>query len=129
MPLAERALTEYLTRRSSTPEVPDIERVVAGHFQVTPAQIRSKSRDRTVSLARAVTMHLVRKHTSLSFPEIGRALGNKNHSTVLMATQRIDRILTADGTVRWKSDLGHHESPLRETLNGLEEALFVPDQH
>jgi chromosomal replication initiator protein len=119
---ARRALDEYISH-SRAPDAAAIERAVAAHFGVTREQIRSKSRDRTVTLARAITMYLVRKHTRLSFPEIGRALGNKNHSTVLMATQRMERILERDGTVTWRSLSGKHEDALRAILHALEEHL------
>jgi chromosomal replication initiator protein len=120
--IARRALEDYINQQRP-PDAAAIERVVAAHFGVTREQIRSKSRDRTVSLARAITMYLVRKHTRLSFPEIGRALGNKNHSTVLMATQRMERILERDGSVFWKSLSGKHEDPLQAVLTTLERQL------
>ena len=93
------------------------------YFGVTGERIRSKSRDRTVSLARAVTMFLIRKHSTLSFPEIGRLLGGKNHSTVLMATQRIERQLGEAATSRWTGLTGPQARPLREILEELEETL------
>ena len=124
--IARRALEDYINQRRP-PDAAAIERVVAAHFGVTREQIRSKSRDRTVSLARAITMYLVRKHTRLSFPEIGRALGNKNHSTVLMATQRMERILQRDGSVFWKSLSGKHEDPLHAVLSTLEQHLARRD--
>ena len=69
-------------------------------------------------------MYLVRKHTLMSFPEIGRAMGNKNHSTVLMATQRIEKLLREDATVTWKTVGGRHEALLGGLLEGLAQELF-----
>ncbi|MFQ5806930.1 MAG: hypothetical protein ACE5I3_10825, partial [Phycisphaerae bacterium] len=57
------------------------------------------------------------------YPEIGRALGQKNHSTVLMATQRIEKLLQEDATVTWKTPSGTHEALLRGLLEGLEQEL------
>jgi len=124
--LAARALAEYVarSRRPLTPE--SIAQVVADRFGVTREQVLSRSRDRTVTLARAVTMFLVRKLTPLSFPEIGRALGHKNHSTVLMATQRIDRLLREDATVSWTAAGARHEALLRGLLETLERDLVPP---
>ncbi len=121
--LAQTAVDDHIVRTSRTPNVDSIVRLVGTRFSVTREQIFSKSRDRTISLARAVAMYLVRKHTLLSFPEIGRALGNKNHSTVLMATQRINRQLQQDATVTWKTPGGTHEALLRGLLEGLEQEL------
>jgi len=49
-------------------------------------------------------MYLARKHTDMSFPEIGRFLGNKDHSTVFQACRRIDRLLSANSAVRWDTN-------------------------
>jgi chromosomal replication initiator protein len=121
--LARAALDDHITRAGQTPSADDIVRVVANRFAVTPSQVISKSRDRTISLVRAVATFLVRKHTLMSFPEIGRALGNKNHTTVLMATKRIEGLLNQDATVTWKTPGGTHEAPLRGLLEGLEQEL------
>lgn len=121
--MARGALTDCIQER---PEVGprEIEAEVAGYFGVTAERIRSKSRDRTVSLARAVTMYLVRKHSTMSFPEIGREFGNKNHSTVLMATQRVERQIAEQTAVRWKCATGPKSAPIRMILESLEAELF-----
>ena len=121
--LARSALADYVVRSERRPEATEIERTVADRFGVTREQIHSKARDRTISLARAVAMYLIRKHTSMSFPEIGRAIGNKNHSTVLMATRRIERILEQGGAVFWKSPSGIQDAPLRTLLENIERDL------
>lgn len=121
--LAQTALEDHMVRTRRTPTVPDILQRVVGRFGVTREQVLSRSRDRTVSLARAVAAYLARKHTALSFPEIGRALGNKNHSTALMGTQRVEKWLQQDATVTWRSAKGRHEAPLRGLLDGLEQEL------
>jgi chromosomal replication initiator protein len=124
--LARTVVDDHITRTRRTPDADDVVRVVGSRFGVSREQICSKSRDRTLSLARAATMFLVRKHTPLSFPEIGRALGNKNHSTVLMATQRVERLLQQDATVTWKTSSGTHTALLRGLLAGLEQELLPP---
>ena len=104
-------------------EAADIERITANYFAVARETIHSKVRDRTTSLARSVAMYLIRRHTRLSFPEIGRLMGNKNHSTVLMAVQRIDRTLDQEGAVTWRTTSGPQEVPLRAVLDTLEQEI------
>lgn len=48
-----------------------------------------RGRHKRVVLARAVTTYLARGLTTLSYPEIARAMGRPNHSTVVTACQRI----------------------------------------
>ncbi|RMF84880.1 MAG: chromosomal replication initiator protein DnaA [Planctomycetota bacterium] len=122
--LAQQALSEHLAYCARRPGVAEIEAAVAAYFDVTTDQIRSKSRDRSVSLARAVAAYLIRKHTPLSFPEIGRAIGGKNHSTILMAVQRVERLTGEDASVAWKNGDGRRVAPIRQVLTDLERTLF-----
>lgn len=121
--VARTALRDRFVQAGPGLQPRDIERVVAQHLGVSAEQLCSRSRDRTVSLARALAAFLMRRHTDLSYPEIGRALGKKNHSTVLMATQRMEKLLHRDGEVTWKNGAELHHSPLRAMLETLERQL------
>lgn len=124
--VARQVLADELQRSGQTIEPAEIERVAGDRFGVTPQQIHSRSRDRTVCLARAAAMYLVRKHTTLSFPEIGQACGKKNHSTVLMATQRVEKLLAGDSVVSWKAGGVVHQALIRSLLEELEHELGLP---
>lgn len=50
-------------------------------------------RHKRVVLARAVTVHVARAMTTASYPEIARAMGRPNHSTVITAHQRLAKVL------------------------------------
>ncbi|HPM24648.1 MAG TPA: chromosomal replication initiator protein DnaA [Phycisphaerae bacterium] len=121
--LARRAVEDYVAA-VRPPEPADIERIAAAHFGVTREALHSGSRDRTVTHARSVAMHLIRKHTRLSFPEIGRFFGNKQHSTVLMAVRRIQNLVDRNGAVSWKTPTGVREVPVRSLLDELEQRLL-----
>lgn len=72
---------------------------VAQRLGVEPNRLAGASRHRDVVLARSLTAYLARKLTTKSFPEIARAMGRTNHSTIVTAAQRIERQLTKDTTV------------------------------
>ena len=55
-------------------------------------------------------MFLARKHTGESYPDLGRAFGNKHHTTVLSAFEKIAERLKSD--VALKSELGAIENQL-----------------
>lgn len=74
--------------------------------------------------ARTLAMYLVRKHTDMSYPEIGRLMGKKRHSTVLMAVRRMQELLDREGAVAWKTPSGTQEMSARELLNRVEQRLF-----
>ncbi len=121
--MVEIALEDYLAPDGTQPGVDDIARVVGDYFAVPRERIDSSSRDRTVTLARAITMYLTRKHTTMSFPEIGRAMGNKNHSTVVMAVQRVEQMVAGDAAASWKTPHGARECLVRQLLCEVEEKL------
>ncbi len=120
---ARAALDEHLPRSRRAPEAADIERIVGTWFGVSRDVLQSDSRDRTVTLARAVAMFLARRHTGLSFPELGRAMGRKNHSTVLMAAKRIEAHLANDSDVTWKTPAGMRTDALKRILAELEDRI------
>lgn len=125
--LARRALEEHLLRTRGAPQATDLEKAAASYFGVSRELLHGKSRDRTVSLARAVAMYLIRKHTQMSLPEIGRVMGNKNHSTVLMAIQRLEGVLRDQKPVSWKTARGRNDADLRDILRQLESSLGLAD--
>jgi chromosomal replication initiator protein len=73
-----------------------IQDVVGRWFGVSPADLQAKTRARSVAFPRQVAMHLARQLTSKSLEEIGGAFGNRDHSTVAHACDRIAREIQAD---------------------------------
>lgn len=53
------------------------------------AKIINGGRKKEVCRVRQVGMYLMRQHTDLSYPAIGRMFGNRDHTTVLHATNKI----------------------------------------
>ncbi len=62
-------------------------------------ELSGKTRHPRVVLARAIITHLSRQMTTLSYPEIARAIGRPNHSTVITAFQRFAKQLEIDEPV------------------------------
>ena len=71
----------------------------------------SKRRTKAVVRARQIAMYLAREETAASFPQIGAALGGRNHSTVLHGYQKIA------GEVDLDEDLRREVSDIRRQLN------------
>ena len=53
-------------------------------------QITGGSRRRPLVDARQVAMYVTRGMTDLSFPDIGKAFGNRDHTTVMHAVRKIE---------------------------------------
>lgn len=73
-----------------------IKRHVAASFGIPIIEMTSARRARAVARPRQVAMSLARSLTSRSLPEIGRAFGNRDHTTVMWAVDRIEQVKTLD---------------------------------
>ncbi|MEM9296033.1 MAG: DnaA/Hda family protein, partial [Planctomycetota bacterium] len=71
---------------------------------VPASAARSTARTAPVVLARALAVYLLRELTPMSYPEIARSLGRKNHSGVITACQRLTRQLEDEATARTPAD-------------------------
>lgn len=65
-------------------------------------------------------MYLARKHTDMSFPEIGRFMGGKNHSTVILACRRIGVLMTSGASVQWGSPSGPRSKNINTIVEDIE---------
>ena len=121
LPAAREALEDHISRTDPIVHLSDIEAAVTTFFGVTPADVHSSRKTRTISLARSVAMYLARKHTSMSFPEIGRFMGNKNHATVILACRKINELIkNGQKPVVWETASGKREMNIKPLLGELE---------
>jgi len=123
--LARESLEDHIIRTDPIVHLSDIEAVVTTFFGITPADVHSSRKTRTISLARSLAMYLARKHTSMSFPEIGRFMGNKNHATVILACRKVKGLLKDDQEkpVIWESSAGRREMKAETLLHKLESSI------
>ena len=67
--------------------------VVADYYNLTPSQITGKVRTGQISLARHVSMYLIRKHLDIPLKRIGDMFGGKDHTTVMSGISKVDKEL------------------------------------
>ena len=72
--------------------VEDIKSITAGYFNISLSEIISHKKQRVFSYPRQLAMYLCRKHTDLSFKEIGYSFGRKDHSTVIYSVRRVEKL-------------------------------------
>jgi len=68
----------------------------AKKFNLTKEDLQSKSRQSKLTRPRFVAIYLCRKLTELTTSEIGKNFGNRDHSTVINAINRIEKDLKED---------------------------------
>ena len=81
-----------------------IQRRVAKEYEVTVESLRGKRRTSRIAFARQVGMYLAKQLTTLTLVEIGRGFGNRDHSTVLYAIDKIGETRRANADVDRRVD-------------------------
>ena len=108
-----------LTRAEITPELvaravaePDVEGknnrtserdvidAVSGYYDVDEDEIKGRRRDKATTLARQVTMYILREDARLGASAIGHILGGKTHATVLHGCRTIEARQNLDANLR-----------------------------
>ncbi len=69
---------------------------MAEHFKIRISDMSSARRSRAVARPRQVAMYLSKQLTSRSLPEIGRAFGGRDHTTVMHAVRKIEELVKLD---------------------------------
>ena len=89
-------LSDLLRSRERRITIDEIQKKVAERFQIRMADMSSARRSRAVARPRQVAMYLAKQLTSRSLPEIGRAFGGRDHTTVMHAVKRVEELMQSD---------------------------------
>ncbi len=105
--LAEEALKDIISPGGTTKEItPEfIIQIVADHFNLTPLDILSQKRNKDIVYPRQITMYLCRNMTDSPLQEIGRALGGRDHTTILHGIEKITSDLRENPTLQNTIDI------------------------
>ena len=94
--MAKKVLKDILIENSKEITIEKIQKKVAEHFQLKTSELKSSKRLKNIVFPRQVAMYICRNLTSLSYPEIGSKFGGKDHSTIIHAIKKIERIMKED---------------------------------
>ena len=97
--LVESALADLLPHRTEVQPVEIVSRV-AEVFGVTVERMLGRDRSRQVALPRQIAMYLIRQEANISLPQIGEALGGRDHTTVMYACEKVADLLERDDRLR-----------------------------
>ncbi len=98
-------LQDLLRANDRRINIDDIQRMVAGHYNIKVADMHSARRSVAIARPRQVAMYLSKHLTTKSLPEIGRRFGGKDHTTVMHAIKRIDELSSRDTELKEDIDL------------------------
>lgn len=97
---AREQLRPVLALKSAEVPVARVIDVVATYYGLRSKDLVGPSRQRQVTRARQVAMFLVRQHLGRSLPEIGRAFGDRDHTTVLASVNKIGGLKESDAGIQ-----------------------------
>ena len=98
--LAAEALKDIISsenRREVTPEL--ILDIVADHFGISIADLKSNKRNAEIAIPRQICMYLIRNMTDTALKGIGVILGGKDHSTIKYGAEKIASEINTDETL------------------------------
>lgn len=92
----ERERTAETINRTSAQQIRAIMKVVSLEYGTSPDELMSERRTANIVLPRQIAMYLAKKTTLRSLPHIGRRFGGRDHTTVLHAVRKIERLTASD---------------------------------
>jgi chromosomal replication initiator protein len=97
--LAKVALQNIVSRQAEL-TVAQIISAVANFYQMDVSVLTSRGRSKDVAAARQMAMYLAREETGASLPQIGEALGGRDHTTVMHGWGKIASQIEQDNRLR-----------------------------
>ncbi len=92
-------LSDILRANNKLVTIEDIQKKVAEHFSIKMSEMFSARRSKSVVIPRQIAMYLSKELTNLSYPEIGRNFGGKDHTTIIHASKKIDKLLNENSNI------------------------------
>lgn len=109
--LAESCLRGMPMRRAQVTSE-EVMALITGEFAITARELIGKSRTQAVSMPRQIAMFLLREHTESSLEDIGKIFGNRDHTTVIYAVNKV-------------RDRSTKDRMFKELLDGLSSRLMT----
>jgi len=100
MSLVSKILPHFVHIQNNQTTIEDITRKVCDFYHLKEEVIVSKSRKQEIVRARQIAIYLANQHTNETTVQIGRAIGGKNHATVLHSINLVKTMMETDIKIR-----------------------------
>jgi chromosomal replication initiator protein len=97
--LARDLLRKMLVGRDRQVTAEAVQKLVASYYNVRVADLKGRSRHRAIAQPRQIAMYLAKKLGELSYPQVGKAFGGRDHTTALAAYRKVESLLDSDPTL------------------------------
>lgn len=112
MKFAKDILKDIVSIQESSINPEYIKKKVCRKFGLKIADMESSKRTREIAYPRQIAMYLCRELTDLSYPQIGKFFGKRDHTTVLHAYEKIS------DEIKFNSDTKQIVKDLRDDIKG-----------
>ncbi len=113
--LAKQVIKNFVSQINKEITVDSIQRLVADHFDVPVATLQSKTRKRSIVIARQLSMYLAKNLTDKSLKAIGENFGGRDHSTVIYSCRTVQDLMETD--MIFKDTVNDLEKKIKMSLN------------
>jgi len=79
--------------------------VVSDFYNVSPEDLLKQSRKKEYVNPRQIAMYIIRKELETSLPSIGELFGGRDHTTVIHAVDKIERVMKERNSLKQEIDL------------------------
>jgi chromosomal replication initiator protein DnaA len=98
--LAKEVLKDVFSSKDKPVTPALIKKYICKHFNIKQVDLESAKRSRNLSHPRQIAMYICREMTDLSLPKIGEAFGNRDHTTVLHACDKITNDIKMNSSLK-----------------------------
>ncbi|SMP58361.1 chromosomal replication initiator protein DnaA [Anoxynatronum buryatiense] len=111
---AGETINDIFSTKSRQVTVSFIKEYVSGQYNIKLEEIDSAKRTRSIAFPRQIAMYLTRELTDLSLPKIGSEFGNRDHTTVMHAHEKIVTEMRSDDSLK------HRIEKMMEEIRGTD---------
>ncbi len=89
--IAEKSINDIVLQKEKVISADYIQEVVSKYFNIDKKDLISSKKSNDIAYPRQIAMYLCRTITQMSFPKIGADFGNRDHTTVMHAVNKIEK--------------------------------------
>ena len=89
--MAEKSINDLVLQKEKVISAEYIQEVVAKYFNIDKKDLISSKKSNDIAHPRQIAMYLCRALAQMSFPKIGAEFGNRDHTTVMHAVNKIEK--------------------------------------
>jgi len=94
--LAEKAISDVIANKEKVISSDYIKTTVSKYFNIDVKDMDSSKRSNEIAYPRQIAMYLCRELAKMQYKNIGNAFGNRDHSTVMHACNKIEQEIKKD---------------------------------